>query len=361
MTELIDWLKNIGCEGLDGLDIAETSEGHGMGCFARKRFNIGDVLFKIPRAAMISVGNVSHSPVCAAVIKTINGNANFESLLTIELLIWIFICSERFGVTGSCTSNDNATFRPYLESLSEQSPDILSWPPHLRDAFVGTNLEASIALAESRMEDIERLFVAVRDALGENAANIFPRNVYNRRNISWARGHYLSRRYPGAFAQGESILPRHLEGFNQEKGLEELGTFIPLLDILNHKTIEEDREWLDLSVNETDLIVRTNFCIEKGSELFSNYGSSKSNEMLLYAYGFAVEGNPYDTVALRLMAGRTAAPVPVAVSEEAPGAGAGTGGTTITTTTAVTTAVGQVGYFYAGLGGMKGVPAVSSH
>ena len=37
-------------------------------------------------------------------------------------------------------------------------------------------------------------------------------------------------------------------------------------------------------------------------ELFSNYGAL-SNEVLMYAYGFALENNPFDTVTLKLVSG----------------------------------------------------------
>ena len=40
----------------------------------------------------------------------------------------------------------------------------------------------------------------------------------------------------------------------------------------------------------------------QGEELYSNYGRH-SNEKLLFAYGFAAEMNPYDSVAVSLTAG----------------------------------------------------------
>ena len=42
--------------------------------------------------------------------------------------------------------------------------------------------------------------------------------------------------------------------------------------------------------------------LTQDQELFSNYGAL-SNEVLMYAYGFALENNPFDTVTLKLVSG----------------------------------------------------------
>jgi hypothetical protein len=88
---------------------------------------------------------------------------------------------------------------------------------------------------------------------------------------------------------------------NQEVNMGVYGAMCPLLDILNH---DPSRDWLDLVVNPSDenlLDVKTNNEIERGAEIYYNYGSL-SNEQLLYGYGYAVKDNPHDAVAVKMMA-----------------------------------------------------------
>eukprot|EP01034_Spumella_vulgaris_P034158 gene34158-42118_t len=118
----------------------------------------------------------------------------------------------------------------------------------------------------------------------------------------WARGHYLARRYPGEFAIQSALKPvkegSKIPADGREPGLENLGSLVPLLDILNHNS---DEDWLRLEVYSDALYVKCNHTMEKGSELFSNYGLL-SNEKLLYAYGFATPSNPFDSIAVTLKA-----------------------------------------------------------
>lgn len=68
--------------------------------------------------------------------------------------------------------------------------------------------------------------------------------------------------------------------------------------------------------------------------MFSNYGQL-SNEILLYAYGFAIAGNPADSVAIKL----SVAYPPGTSNDRKQSSGEG-------------------GVFYIGFGGFSGVPKV---
>jgi hypothetical protein len=77
---------------------------------------------------------------------------------------------------------------------------------------------------------------------------------------------------------------------------------VPLLDLLNHKTLESaGNEWLSFEVDDKYLTVSTGIAIDIGSEIFSNYGS-KPSETLLYAYGFCPQENPNDAFTVKLSA-----------------------------------------------------------
>ena len=93
-----------------------------------------------------------------------------------------------------------------------------------------------------------------------------------------------------------------------------IGSLVPLLDILNHN---HDREWLKFTISSGKLQVICNHPVDivsnyfslqirssntflvQGEELYSNYGHL-SNEQLLYAYGYALDNNPYDTYPVKL-------------------------------------------------------------
>ena len=58
-------------------------------------------------------------------------------------------------------------------------------------------------------------------------------------------------------------------------------------------------EWIALTTENNMLTVTSNYDLNPGDEIFGNYGE-KSNEILLYAYGFCIPGNPFDNINLKL-------------------------------------------------------------
>ena len=71
---------------------------------------------------------------------------------------------------------------------------------------------------------------------------------------------------------------------------------VPFLDMCNH---QPGNEWITLTTENNMLTVISNFDLQPGDEIYGNYGE-KSNETLLYAYGFCVPSNPYDNINLKL-------------------------------------------------------------
>jgi len=72
---------------------------------------------------------------------------------------------------------------------------------------------------------------------------------------------------------------------------------IPFLDLLDHKPLHPILWKIDPITKNFEM--RTIIETPAGSPVWNNYGA-KSNEELLIAYGFCIERNPADTVALRL-------------------------------------------------------------
>merc|ERR1711933_239513 len=63
----------------------------------------------------------------------------------------------------------------------------------------------------------------------------------------------------------------------------EVGCLLPLFDLLNHKSGQPIR-W---EASGDRIIFRAVGDIKAGAEVFNNYGGSRSNEQLLFYYGFA--------------------------------------------------------------------------
>ena len=97
-----------------------------------------------------------------------------------------------------------------------------------------------------------------------SSADSFPESTYSLSNLLWARGHYLSRRYPEHFACTSTDFVNNACQLPKEPGVEENGALVPLLDVLNHKNTVGGMEWLSFSGEEDSeyLTVSTNFPIK---------------------------------------------------------------------------------------------------
>ena len=102
--------------------------------------------------------------------------------------------------------------------------------------------------------------------------------------IRWARGCYLSRRFP----------PRLLDAKAPSAGAP--GVLLPFFDLLNHGKGTEI-EWR--GDGKSVAFAAGADGIEPQAEIFNNYGS-KANDELLVAHGFALENNEHDRVALKM-------------------------------------------------------------
>jgi len=211
------------------------------------------------------------------------------------------------------------SFAAYLATLvTSPLPDPSQWPePELLDALSSTNLGAILADVKTSLLEKLAFLERVREfysspssnsspssTIDFNLSDIPPANVISLETLAWARAHYLSRRYPGSFSLDKNLVDAVVDtevGVDgREVGMSNMGTLSPLLDILNHSS---EKNWLKLHVSDGFLCVDANEPVPKGGELLSNYGSDKSNEQLLFAYGFATKDNPADSVALKMMGG----------------------------------------------------------
>jgi hypothetical protein len=196
LTSLLGWLEASGTVGLSNLEFKSSIGqcGGSLGCFAKKNFVEGDVLFSVPQKCIMSFLNVDSFAAANLLREAAKALGNSQHL-TSELLIWLLMCRERNSHKG--------TYSPYMQSLDRVSPSPLSWPKDLFESLEGTNIETMSNAATALAANVEFLNQARAWAKqqgvdkSQDGHEILDETLYCRESLTWARGHYLARRYPG--------------------------------------------------------------------------------------------------------------------------------------------------------------------
>lgn len=292
------WFNERKFQGVSNLDFdLSESCGNSLGAFAKKTFKAGDLLFTVPADAMISMRDVAKSSVVQFTLSALETRDELKSI-SVEFCLWLFLIEAKF--------DSHSRFHTYLQSLSDESPSILSWEPTIQNLLNDTNLSSSLQSLKTALEGYSQVLDNLRST-NTTAKDHLPVEQYNFNNLLWAAGHYLSRRYPFHFAsQEESTLPAQFVSLERLPGLGNLGTLVPCLDILNHSHQKEYLEFdvtsaasITATIQEGDLQVKSKVDVAPGQELFSNYGSI-SNGQLMFAYGYAIANNPHDEFLLKV-------------------------------------------------------------
>lgn len=288
-----EWLVSNEAMNLKGGSVrfGQSPGDSGFGCYATKNFSRGDLILEIPLTCLFGIENIDESSLLTTRIRAAAKMMGDSSRCTSELLLWLHMIQSRH-----CTESSH---HPYMISLDKCSPSLLSWPPALREVFdkarprMSTDVQAMLDSYNELLEAARKAFDTIGDETWLDKA------IYNRKALLWAYGHYVSRRYPGEYSRGRSLVPDQCPD-GREATLDRLGVLVPALDILNHG--DADVEWLKLERSESTLRVICNVPRKAGEEMWSNYGNL-SNERLLFAYGFSLKDNPDDEVALHLIVG----------------------------------------------------------
>ena len=256
IKDLINWLSEIGVTGLDGIYFKLASCGT-LGCFANKDFCKGDTIFAIPQEYIFSLFGCQHTALSKVFIQCCQKIGVIDQISK-ELILWINMIAMR--------GEDSTGFHIYFNSLDKCTPSLLSWDPVILESISETNLGNSLAAASNLLSKYAKLFDTIRQFLPKDCISMFPESTFNRTTLSWAYGHYLARRYPLRVA----VTPENINKtaaldeviVHKEDGLGNLGTIVPLLDILNH---DHSENWLDLVVNDKDhkLYVNCNYPVKK--------------------------------------------------------------------------------------------------
>ncbi|KAL1916423.1 uncharacterized protein VTP21DRAFT_5614 [Calcarisporiella thermophila] len=174
--------------------------------------------------------------------------------------------------------NPSSFYRPYLDTLPRNSWNMSQMAgADLKWWFKGTNLGEGVV--EERLEILRQDFKWISEILVKE--NLWdPRLEWDL--FLWANFMVSSRAFP------QNVL-------FPDEGLGPSEMMVPLLDMFNHnfgqKIIWQGRDGnVEFISNDT---------IKAGEQVYNNYGG-KSNEELLLGYGFCIEDNPLDYVAVKL-------------------------------------------------------------
>ena len=258
VARMLDWLIAAGATGLDAIKVHATPDG-GVGVASGDAgIAPGEAIASIPATCVMSVGRSAAS----AVGRACNALSSPPSP---EYVLWLDMALGR--------RDESHASHPYLAALPKDAPDVASWTAEELASLAGTDVGAAAmaakdALAAEHERIQELLDPAYRVGIEE---------------MRWARGCYLSRRFP----------PRLLDAEAPSTGAP--GVLLPFFDLLNHGKGTEI-EWRG---DGTSVAFAAGAAIAPNSEIFNNYGS-KSDDELLVAHGFALENNEHDRFALKM-------------------------------------------------------------
>ena len=262
VAAMLKWLTAAGATGLDTIKVHATPDG-GVGVASGDAgVAPGEEIASIPATCVMSVGRSAASAVGVAC----NALPHDTLLPVPEYVLWLDMALGR--------RDESHESHPYLAALPKDAPDVASWTSKMLASLAGTDVgAAAMAAKDALVTEHERVQALLGPAYEVPLAE-----------MRWARGCYLSRRFP----------PRLLDADAPSVGAP--GILLPFFDLLNHGKGTEI-EWR--GDGKSVAFAAGADGIEAQAEIFNNYGS-KANDELLLAHGFALENNEHDRVALKM-------------------------------------------------------------
>jgi hypothetical protein len=321
------------------------SETHGVTMVASKALAPGCLLFRLPSECLLTYERVCSTPLSQLIRDLISSSSTSstaddvdthtdtdaditrglqispEELTWLNMIVWLHF------------PEDEKLFHIYLKALDVIPPVASSWPKSLQDQLKGSNVYAvledsgnsdkvvgNVVVIQNLLKLLDRLrgllkqqntsttHTAATAAIVPILSDEGKDSIFSARSISWARGHFLSRRFPDRLlctsseqalrASSTTTRPpnKHTPGYGHATS-----AFIPVLDLMNHNPTKPKTCTITMSRDGRFLDVRTGeVALEAGDELFYCYGETLSNEVLLQGYGFCLPNNPADTVSVKI-------------------------------------------------------------
>ncbi|KAI5959294.1 uncharacterized protein KGF55_005444 [Candida pseudojiufengensis] len=286
INKLVEWAKTDGAGISDNIEFTQFDKSN----FGAKSTNTSKASIQIPRKLIITCD----------LAKSLFGEKVCNESKNHGALLKLYLCYERL--------HSNSFYKPYFDIL----PDLqeigspYTWSPEEKSYIQGTNLGNSLnenlqALIEEWWSVINLLpesinkpeehFINMKfyyeykfykdQDFFDYFNNSNPQNWTSFPNYLWSSLIFKSRSFPTYII--DKTVPKNES------------MLLPVVDMLNHNP-KAKVQW---TCNNESFVFETDSVIPNGEEIFNNYGM-KGNEELLLAYGFAIENNVADSVALKI-------------------------------------------------------------
>jgi len=279
-----------------GAEVRKAPSGLGLGLFAARQLQAGDVLAVLPAAACLSSEAALGSPLADAVraagLRVCAAEA--ADAVTPRSLLLLYLLAARHGTCDALPPAHAA----YARSLPDRFSLPLLWPVEVQARELG----GTELLREAQLQ---------RVALSAQHARLFPRlsrarpDLFPRRHFSldaflWAHAAVASRAFPA------SSLAAGAAGGEAEAAAdaEADGVLLPLLDIANHDPAGGDLLWQPHgpAASGPAFAVVAARPVAAGQQLLGCYGG-KSGASLLLHFGFCQWDPPAPLARLPLRIG----------------------------------------------------------
>ncbi|MGK3734966.1 MAG: hypothetical protein ACI8RD_010033 [Bacillariaceae sp.] len=303
---------------LENLSLHESPYGD-LTLRAARDLEPNSILFTLPFDSVLTYDVVRNTKLSHLIMDTAGVCCSPEILGWLNIVCWY---------KADNYDEDNIYSSKHLRALSKEPPNVSSWPSYLQDLLIGTNIYSVLDVsgkndntlgnvhviqkALSIVEEV-RQFILLANASDNNnddddddskAIHSFfipeETSIFNKSSIGWARGHFVSRRFP-ELKPSKFIKEIRTQQQNQHTiGYgDRLSCFIPLLDLMNHNPEMSSTCTVSLEGTDTVVIRIGRKGVKSGDELIYRYGNL-SNETLLQGYGFCLEDNDQDDISFRI-------------------------------------------------------------
>ncbi|KAF3994117.1 hypothetical protein FT663_01617 [Candidozyma haemuli var. vulneris] len=304
LEALLSWAKKKGSKVSSEIEFKESSDS-GNAAYVSK--DIKSAQIKIPVSIALKLSDA------------IEGfGSEFEDLVpktkNINTLLKLFLAYERVP-----ENLDKSTFKAYIASLP-QFPEMRAcpylWSPEetaqLKGSNLGSSLRENIANLVEEWWSIINILPESIEKPKEHFINMkfyYEQKFHTDEELHgyiigegsnfnnwtsfpsylWASMIFKSRSFPGYLLK-DSASAKAID-YQQEDS----AVLLPVIDLLNHNPSSE----VFWSVKNDQFVFETKSPLKKDEQLFNNYGQ-KGNEELLLAYGFCIDNNEADSVALKV-------------------------------------------------------------
>ncbi|CUS23178.1 LAQU0S08e03840g1_1 [Lachancea quebecensis] len=292
LKQLLEWGVNNGVKYPEEVEFVNV-EGKGFACVAKS---------DITAAEFIIPDNL--------IIKSSLSSRLFGTSLNQTSWLKVLVAKLKFDKNATTVDDVDlkAKFAPYIDALPEEIDSPLVWNPSELDLLGNTNLRSSLRMKldsifkewksimgtlEEHRNQVQADTIAIEETL-EQDENYVYRNLTSKvfqecsevewwsfPAFLWSHLIFLSRAFP-EYVINPSTDPSNV-------------VLLPIIDLLNH----DYRSKVEWNQRDGAFGVRKLEAVSEGEEILNNYGG-KGNEELLSGYGFVLDENIFDTVALKI-------------------------------------------------------------